>query len=842
MKTRLLLFAICMLWTANVLAGPVTLQQAQQTAYDFIQQHFASGKALRRTAASLSTEQPTMSEAYYAFNIGNDEGFVLVSGDDCLGPIVMYSDKGTFNTANMPDNMRSFLQDVEASVRYVQQTGGAPSSATPRRAAGWENVEPIVKAHWNQSTPYNGFCPMLRYNKRDQRAVTGCVATAMAQIMMVYQFPDTISADIPAYDFQFQSKTYTQDGFAKGTAIEWEDIQFEYPERHDEPDSADIAVAHLMALCGASVEMSYGIGELGGSQAISANAADALVKYFGYKPNTVRNINRYDYSWTQWSELIYKELLAGRPVLYYGQSQQNGHAFICDGYENRYGADFFHINWGWGGLSDTYVDLRVCLPELQGAGGGSYGYAMSQGAVVGIQPSDKDDQPLGDLLTVNYIYTSTESNLYTRVTPSTDDFKAIPVVSQVVNRNNTGHNYDLGLRVIDLSGNTVLDIPDTKWQNINFQPDMANITDKERDAVPVTITAGIPNGTYRIVGTHRITGTGEWMLDRMSDARYIEFTVDDQFLTIKKMYKEPNIDLALDGDITIDGDKVSTHEHHARFTLKNNGTDFRNDLYYTINESMPKLFYVGTFVEVNEGGKCDCDITFIPDRKGENILKIYYGNDQKTLLGTATVDALGSPHLTHSTIGAEDFDAEIEAVTNATTLTITESMINDGTADLTTGVTYRVYLCYSDSLDAPYTNGNYGFMLIETIEDWGFDIYKITQTEYTDWTVSNLKIGESATETFTHPDIDKRPYEKETETPYTQRLFFHLIVNKKNTYDYFFGNTYRIAETAGISDLTIETPKATGAVYNLQGKKVANRLQSLPKGIYIQNGRKFVVK
>jgi hypothetical protein len=835
-----------MLWTANVLAGPVTLQQAQQTAYDFIKQHFASGKALRRTTASLPTEQLTKSEAYYAFNIGNDEGFVLVSGDDCLGPIVMYSDKGTFNTANMPDNMRSFLQSVEASVRYVQQTGGAPSSATPRRAAGWENVEPIVKAHWNQSTPYNGFCPMLRYNKRDQRAVTGCVATAMAQIMMVYQFPDTISADIPAYDFQFQSKTYTQDGFAKGTAIEWEDIQFEYPERHDEPDSADIAVAHLMALCGASVEMSYGIGELGGSQAISANAADALVKYFGYKPNTVRNINRYDYSWTQWSELIYKELLAGRPVLYYGQSQQNGHAFICDGYENRYGADFFHINWGWGGLSDTYVDLRVCLPELQGAGGGSYGYAMSQGAVVGIQPASEGDQPLGDLITVDHIDTYTPSNIYTRLTPN-DDFKAMPVIYQAVNYNSTGHHYDLGLRVVDLDGKVILDIPDTKLQNADLQPNYGWKVTKESDAVPVTITSAVPFGTYRIVATHRITGTTEWIQDLMSDARYIEFTIDDQLLTITKVYKEPKVDLAIEGDITITGDNVSTHEHHAIFTLKNNGTDFRNDLYYTINESWPKVFYVGTFAEVNEGGEYKCDITFIPDRKGENILKIYYGNEQKVLLGTATIDAQGSPHLTHTTIGAEDFDAEIEAVTNTTTLTITESMTNDGTADLTSSNTsFRVFLCYSDSLDAPYTKGNYEYMLIETIEDWGLYIYKITQEEYTDWTINNLKIGESVSKAFTHLDLDKRPYKKATETPYTQRLFFHLImeydVNTRVILNSFFGNTYRIAETAGISDLTIETPKATGAVYNLQGKKVANRLQSLPKGIYIQNGRKFVVK
>ena len=837
MKKKLLLFAICMLWTANVLAGPVTQQQAQQTAYDFIQQHFACSKILRRTATSLPTEQLTKSEAYYAFNIGDNEGFVLVSGDDCLGPIVMYSDKGTFNTANMPDNMRNFLQSVEASVRYAQQTGGAPSSAAARRAADWADIEPIVKARWNQSSPYNSFCPILRYNKHDQRAVTGCVATAMAQIMMVYQFPDTISADIPAYDFQFQSNTYSHDGFPIGTSIEWEDIQEEYTERHDEPDSADIAVANLMALCGASVEMSYGIGELGGSQASSAKVAGALVKYFGYKPTTVRNINRRDYSWTQWSELIYKELKAGRPVLYYGQSQQNGHAFVCDGYERRNGSDYFHINWGWGGLSDTYVDLRVCLPEQQGAGGGSYGYAMSQGAVVGIQPASEGDQPLGDLITVDHIDTYTPSNIYTRLTPN-DDFKAMPVIYQAVNYNSTGHHYDFGLRVVDLDGKVILDTPDMKLQNVNLAPNHGYKVTEESDAVPVTITSAVPFGTYRIVATHRITGTTEWVQDLMSDARYIEFTIDDQLLTITKVYKEPKEDIAIEGDITITGDKVSTHEHHASFTLKNNGTDFRNDLYYTINESMPKLFYVGTFVEMNEGSLCKCDITFIPDRKGENILKIYYGNEQKVLLGTATIDVQGSPHLTHATIGAEDFDAEIEAVTNATTLTITESMTNDGTADLTTSATYRVYLCYSDSLDAPYTNGNFGYMLIEEEDMW----YIWIKTDYTDWTISRLKVGETTTETFIHPDIDKRPYQKPSETPYTQRLFFHLIINTQNTYDYFFGNTYRIADTSGISDLTIDLPKATGAVYNLQGKKVANRLQSLPKGIYIQNGRKFVVK
>jgi hypothetical protein len=414
----------------------------------------------------------------------------------------------------------------------------------------------------------------------------------------------------------------------------------------------------------------------------------------------------------------------------------------------------------------------------------------------------------------------------------------MPVIYQAVNYNSTGHHYDLGLRVVDLDGKIILDTPDMKLQNVDLQPNHGYKVTKESDAVPVIITSAVPFGTYRIVATHRITGTTEWVQDLMSDARYIEFTIDDQFLTITKVYKEPKEDIAIEGDITITGDNVSTHEHHASFTLKNNGTDFRNDLYYTINESMPKLFYVGTFVEVNEGSMCKCDITFIPDRKGENILKIYYGNEQKVLLGTATIDAQGSPHLTHATIGAEDFDAEIEAVTNATTLTITESMTNDGTADLTTSATYRVYLCYSDSLDAPYTNGNFGYMLIEEEDMW----YIWIKTDYTEWTINRLKVGETATETFIHPDIGKRPYQNPSETPYTQRLFFHLIVNKENTYDYFFGNTYRIADTSGISDLTVDLPKATGAVYNLQGKKVANRLQSLPKGIYIQNGRKFVVK
>lgn len=376
MKRTILLFLSVMM-TVIMTAGDVTPQQALQQAQKFLQQ---TPSGMKRSQAEVpQLKMAGRVSGLYVFNAEQNQGYVIVSNDDRTAPILGYSETGTLDPDNMPCNMRAWLQGYADEIAWlnehnIQLTGIA---TLPRRtpSAVKAPIAPLVKTHWNQGSPYNDKCPEY---KSGEKSVTGCVATAMAQAMYYHQFAN-MTGEIPGYT----TGSYGINVAAlPAVDFDWANMQLEYTG--SETDEQKAAVAKLMQYCGAAVEMDYGPSS-GASLSIIANV---MKNCFGYNATT-QTAARSVYSYAEWIEIIYHELKQGRPVLYGGQSSGGGHEFVCDGYQ---GEDFFHINWGWGGLSDNYFKLSALDSDQQGIGGSSStdGYYYGQVAVVGLQkPSDE---------------------------------------------------------------------------------------------------------------------------------------------------------------------------------------------------------------------------------------------------------------------------------------------------------------------------------------------------------------------------------------------------------------------------------------------------------------------
>lgn len=375
-------------------ADNVTAEQALRQAQAFVKNH-PSATGARRTPGT--TPQLTLARqvcGLYMFNVAEEGGFVIVANDDEATPILGFSDSGHIDEDNMPENMLAWLQGYADQIAWLQKQttriGQTTQSRAPRRTAK-ANIAPLVSTQWNQGAPYNNLCPEYQEGRR---AVTGCVATAMAQVMNYHRWPTAQTEDIPGYT----TGSYKIDLTAGLPAVtfDWANMANSY--KGETTDAQKTAVATLMRYCGQSVRMNYGPS----SGASSAEAAIALKNYFGYK-ETTQFVSRSFYTYANWVDLIYHELSENRPVLYGGQSSGGGHEFVCDGYKYENSTDYFHINWGWGGSSDNYFVLSALNPHDQGIGGSESddGYNFGQDAIVGIQKPSGTGTVLDVASTVN---------------------------------------------------------------------------------------------------------------------------------------------------------------------------------------------------------------------------------------------------------------------------------------------------------------------------------------------------------------------------------------------------------------------------------------------------------
>lgn len=373
MKRLIYGISLSLLSIAGAYAAPLSPEEAYQRLID--NGHLLStglstrASMFQRPAFTLKANDGEA--AIYVFDKGDKSGYMIVSADDATVPLLGYSDYGYVDPENMPPALEYWLQQYSSQIEYARENGISTRSDNNVQLPSWKAIEPLVKTQWNQDSPYNELCPKDGNNL----SYTGCVATSMAQVMKYFEYPAKGQGSIQ-YKASLLNKTLSLD-FSKIT-FDWANMIDNYRDGYT--PAQGLAVATLMQACGYAVQMDYSSKESG---AVSGSIGAGMVTYFNYDKG-VRYYSRDMYTYTDWAKMIYDNLQNVGPVIYDGTGNGGGHSFIVDGYQ---GNGYFHLNWGWSGLSDGYYLLDALSPSALGVGGGLGGYNFDQGGVFSLQPA-----------------------------------------------------------------------------------------------------------------------------------------------------------------------------------------------------------------------------------------------------------------------------------------------------------------------------------------------------------------------------------------------------------------------------------------------------------------------
>tara|TARA_B110000211_G_scaffold118655_1_gene137454 strand:- start:929 stop:3469 length:2541 start_codon:yes stop_codon:yes gene_type:complete len=498
---------------------------------------------------------------YYIFNSGTNNGFIIIAGDDNSTPVLGFTHSGSFDKNNLPPNFRKWLEGYKKELNYIIDNNikatteiknewttlkNSPNMMNAKAAS----VNPLLTTTWNQSPYYNSLCP--------GGSVTGCVATAMAQIMNYWEYPTQGTG--------FHS--YTEDDYGTLSA-NFGSTVYQWASMPNNVTSSNNAVATLMYHCGVSVDMNYSPQSSGAAGAVMV--APALKDYFSY-PSSTSVADRNNYTQVQWIQLLKTELDAGRPMYYEGIGTGGGHAFVCDGYDNN---DYFHFNWGWGGQADGYFIVSSLNPGSTGTGGGSGGYNTNQKIVKGIEP------PIGAQ--------TFDMQLYDNVTPSNSTIYY-------------GQSFDISTNIANFGGNTfdgdyTVAIFDNSYNFIEYVETLSGYTLQSGNAYTNNLTfsttaiLGMLPGTYYAGVFFRPTG-GNWQL--VADGSYSNLV---QMTVINPNDIELNSAMIITpSNILIQGQSASVN-----FNIVNNGASTFIGEYmvglYNLDGTFAQT--IATFVESN---------------------------------------------------------------------------------------------------------------------------------------------------------------------------------------------------------------------------------------------------
>lgn len=331
----------CVSMALNVVAGNVGISEARTKALQFINNR--PGMLLKAPSGDLKLAHVEKSVAnsqiadYYVFNAEDGSAFVIVAGDDRATEVLAYGPQA-LDMEKVPCNMKWMLDQYKKQMSFLHQHPEVIKS-TPNRSATVK-VSPLLSCEWNQRAPYYNQCP----TSGTQHCLTGCVATAMAQVMYYWKYP----AEAPAMDAYVSEINNFAVGSLPGGTFDWDNMLDTYTNSASTQEKD--AVAMLMRYCGQACHMAYGTS---GSGAYSDDELEGM-KLFGYNPDA-ELISRDDYTAEEWMQMIEEQLAAGCPILYGGvdASHDAGHAWVVDGCSDG----MYHVNWGWSGAGDGFFAL-----------------------------------------------------------------------------------------------------------------------------------------------------------------------------------------------------------------------------------------------------------------------------------------------------------------------------------------------------------------------------------------------------------------------------------------------------------------------------------------------------
>ncbi len=530
---KIILLLMCALTSLVMVASPISRERARQAAERFVAQRNAES-ITPATAIKVALPDAVDADAQvavYAVNLGNNEGFVLVGGNDLTDEIIGYCDHGTFDAQLMPANMRAWLESYVASTSATGNGNVARTKRAPGRFAVKTPIAPMLDCKWNQDAPYNDRCPLVG----KEHAATGCTITAMAQVMYYHKWPQQVSTPIPGYTpDNSQGTNYPTLEALEATTFNWDKI---YPTYNFGEDGTE--VARLFIYLGTATQANYAT-----ETAVTVHSAlEAMVKYFRYDASAKTEWRR-QHSYDEWIDMLYAELQANRPVLFSGTATAAGHTFVVDGYDEE---DFFHVNWGWGGMSDGYYKVVLMDPKEQGAETSSDSFSFDQIALFGVRPDEGLSNTPRLTVLKNQLLCADESGEYNKRSNESrspyyeNGYIVFPVMNSY-NFNSITAEFDLGSRLVKNDGSVTRDF---KWDPSNFKPDDGFDDHSKPIYLNPETDRALTDGDYKLYFTSKLKTADEWQLDEGSEDHYVTIHLDHakRELTAVSVSNDPKLTL-----------------------------------------------------------------------------------------------------------------------------------------------------------------------------------------------------------------------------------------------------------------------------------------------------------
>ena len=550
------LMLICMASSAQSITDSQAMEKARKfLRSDRLGKRMAPGAAVQLKQVSQQQILPdTRGSQLYIFNVGNDGGFVIVSGDERTPEILGYTDKGNLNAHDMPENMRFWLQGYADEILALQEgAGGAEVSGVSKvsEVSGVSTrsaVSPFLGCEWGQDAPYNLKCPVIG----NVNAPTGCTALALAQVLY-YLRPENV-ASIPSY---VTSSHGIEMPTLPATSFNWDIMRPSYSAL--DTDASAQEAARLMLYCGQHLGMDYREESSGAS--VGRFIARGANDHFGIC-NTASQLHRDYFSSEEWDAIIYKEVSSHRPVIVSGTKYNGAHAFVCDGYD---GNGLYHINWGWDGIYNGYFHLN----RLNAKTRTNDGYNSTHFIFVGLEKNDgivplsiydvKDFEPTATRATQDSDFSVNISAIYKNYSPTERDFQVC-------------------WGIFDLDENLVGQSSAEPMENAQE----GRLLEFKNNTF--TLGAGLQDGVYRLRTLSHQDGVSEWKLCPDAHDYSLIMTVSGNTATLQRReshflgysaYKVSNV--------SIEGSHAANTVHVISFDVENIGEKYASNLHLYVD-------------------------------------------------------------------------------------------------------------------------------------------------------------------------------------------------------------------------------------------------------------------
>ena len=499
------------------MAAPLSPDQALLRASGNTGNHLPS-KDFSSPTLVYTTMSETLQPTSYIFN--GEGSYMIVSADDSAIPLLGYG-TGNINPSSMPENMLWWLGEYGRQIEYMRSKGMNFSSDRLNALEDLDPIEPMLKTMWNQDAPYNDQCPQID----GVNTYTGCVATAMAQVMNYFQYPDVGEGSIQ-YTPPAVGRRLSLD-FSR-TPFDWDNMLNAYG-RGTYTDAQKNAVAYLMKACGYSIKMGYNVTQSGTQSALVAYAART---YFKYDQNTFCYF-RDIYPTNEWTQMMYDNLANVGPVLMGGQAVEGGHSFVCDGYD---GNGYFHFNWGWGGSSDGYYALDVLSPEVLGIGGYEGGFNYHQDAIFGMQPPT--GEPVKERVLNLYQYGYTSGSLSGKTLTYNVEGDGLFDYKGWGNVFDETISVEVGSIITPIDGNEEIIVPGKRGNYSKVTLETGTLVLTNSGLITVELP-DLADGVYKayVAGRDTYNGEGEWtpLFVKWSFPNYVLLTVSNGAYSIENV-------------------------------------------------------------------------------------------------------------------------------------------------------------------------------------------------------------------------------------------------------------------------------------------------------------------